>query len=633
MGKVPSLSCILIACNSDVDKGNSVYHTISSILNQDYCDFELIVIENSSDKRLQRSAELKEFIQAANQKRIVPINFKVISYKNQLNVNIARNRAGKLSTSDVLLFIEDDTIINGDKTFSEIYKYSNHYDFGFGAKRNWTKIDWFQKNSETLLNSVKKNNYSPFTSNSGSVPSEYRGKDDGDFFDTIQGYSFIANFGFVKAEAFKKANGFPLYKGLDLSDDFLMYRLFNLNYKFRSLSEFSVFHVSHFRKRNNSDVNLQKYFRELIKDGNYWCHTYNALIPNNDLTNIIEPLQSLHYDYRLSDMYKDYCKYMPINIENEIADYEIWKSVNALEILDFAITVDALLKSNSLNAFVKSSLSDFDNLAMIIHLAIKHKLITVDLGGAISNSKVLNDNRITKIKHNSVFKPNKKLNQFPCDEESRYSKAKLIKERYPFAEYLRFAIIGDDDLISLYFQQENIIPIVIETDNRITDLVTKFNYNALVFKTDLTDEKAFLAAEIPSIKTFITDPPYTYHGALLFILRGLMLLSIDKDVKEFYVILNEQMLGKNFLKLQNTLSHSNVYLYKTTDNFCQYEIPENFDERTRANKFLKAINVSNPSVKYSSSSNLYIFRTVKPNLLKLAKEVDVTKIYNHYAKI
>ena len=632
MGNAPNLSCILITCNSDVDKGNSVYHVITSILNQDYYNFELIIIENSSNKRLQRCDELNEFIRAANQKRLIPIEFKVISYKNQLNVNIARNRASKLATSGLLLFVEDDTIINGVKTFSKIYKYSKHYDFGFGAKRNWTKIGWFQQSSDTLLDSVKKNDYSPFASNSGSVPSEYKGKDDGDFFDTIQGYSFIANFGFVKTEAFKKANGFPLYKGLDLSDDCLMYRLFNLNYKFGSLSEFSVFHVSHFRKRNNSDVNLKKYFRELIKDGNYWSHTYNALIPDNDLTNIIEPLKSLHYDYRLSDMYKDYCKSMPINIEDEIIDYKEWKSVNALDLLDFAIIVSKLIKSSSLNVFVKSSRSDFDNLAMIIHLAIKYNLITIDLSGAINNSKVLKDNRITKIKHKALFKPNKKLNQFPCDKESKYRKANLFLDRYPFAEYLRFAIIGDDDFISLYFQQENIIPIVIETDSRITDLVSKFNSNALVFKTDLTDEKTFLTAKIPTIKTFITDPPYTYHGALLFILRGLMLLSNDKDIKEFYVILNEQMLGKNFLKLQNTLSLARIYLYKAIDDFCQYEIPENFDERTRANKFLNAIKVSNQSVKYSSSSNLYIFRTVKPNIAKLTKEVDVTKIYNLYAK-
>jgi predicted methyltransferase len=270
---------------------------------------------------------------------------------------------------------------------------------------------------------------------------------------------------------------------------------------------------------------------------------------------------------------------------------------------------------------------------MIIHLAIKHKLITVDLSGAVNDLKVLNDNRITKNKINSDFKPNKNLNQFPCNEASRYRKAKLIKERYPFAEYLRFAIIGDDDLISLYFQQENIIPFVIESDNRITDLITKNNSNAIVFKIDLTDEKAFLEAKIPSINTFITDPPYTYHGALLFILKGLILLSSDENIKEFYVILNEQMIGKNLHNLQNTLFLANVYLYKTIDNFCQYEIPENFDERTRANKFLKTIKVSNQSVKYSSSSNLYIFRTVKPNIVKLAKEVDVIKIYNHYAEI
>ena len=44
------LSCIVLACDSHIDKGNSLLHCVCSILNQDYKNFELIIVENSHKK-------------------------------------------------------------------------------------------------------------------------------------------------------------------------------------------------------------------------------------------------------------------------------------------------------------------------------------------------------------------------------------------------------------------------------------------------------------------------------------------------------------------------------------------------------------------------------------------------------
>lgn len=628
------LSCILICCDSEVEKGNSVLHTITAILNQDLHNFELILVENSSFDRLERQTNLRHFIDSRNQKRRHPIKFRILSYKKQLNVNVVRNRGANLAQSDLLVFVEDDTIIKDLNSFSRILEHASCFDFGFGAKRLWTTVDWFQKHSEELLDNIKAKDYKELVANSGEIHQSYRHLSDGDFFNTVQSYSFIANFGFVRKSAFQKAKGFPIYRHLDLSDDCLMYRLFNNDFRFKSLNDETVFHVSHFRNRRNNNKNLKKYFKELIKDGNYWCHTYHTLLPDFDQSRIIEPLGACHYDYRLSDIYELYKDAVPLNIDSGDINREAWRSSQSLSIIDFAILVNDLIHCSSIDQFIGLSMADFDNLAIVINLATQHGLINVTSDGLIQNTQILQARKIRRVVDDLHIELDVRLNQFPCDANSRYRRARLLMQRYPFVEYMRFAIIGDDDLLSLHFTVDDmIIPVVIEADERIVQVIRTNSPFSLVFATDLLDENEFVKAGIPSVNTFITDPPYTYHGALLFICRGLMLLQTDQSLKEFYVILNEHMMGRNFQKLQVTLTQSGVMLYRVVPNFSQYPLPSNFGEYHRARAFLKGIHVNEDSVKLSSSSNLYIFRTIAPDISSLRTQIVYSEVYNHYAEI
>jgi hypothetical protein len=89
-------------------------------------------------------------------------------------------------------------------------------------------------------------------------------------------------------------------------------------------------------------------------------------------------------------------------------------------------------------------------------------------------------------------------------------------------------------------------------------------------------------------------------------------------------------MGKHFFTVQKVLSESNICLAETINNFSQYKLPNNFQEKKRAIKFLKKMGLSNNSLMYSSSSNMYIFRTILPNLTKLKKQINFKKIYQHY---
>jgi len=624
------LSCILITCDSEKNKGNSILHTLNMVFNQNLKSFELILVENSHNKTKQKTIELGNYLRELNSKRKYPIEFLIINKSKSLNVNSARNLGAKKAKSNLLLFLEDDTIMLDRNYFSLIYNFSKEFDFGFGARRFWTPKDWFQKNSKLILDKIIKNRIAFLKKYKKDMPDDFENKKDVKTFNLLQKYTFIANFGFCKKDIFLKVGGFPSYKNLDLSDDCLIYRLFNFGATCKSLEGLNVLHVSHYRQRKNSIENSNLYMNELRSNNHYWCHVCKFFEKEVSIDELIEKLKSIHYDYRLKEIYLEYLKLCPLDINKKSKDILYWKKNNALDIMDFSILMKNLIEAKSLDNFIKKSFADFDNLAVFIKLSIDNNIVSIDKNGKIKYLNFFKKNNLLFFKKNK-FIPDNKLNQFPCDNNSRERRAKFIAERYPFVEYLRFAIIGEDDFISPFFKNmNNFFPIVLEKDERIIKKLKSTNKNLKIFMVDLLEDKNFNSCKIPEVSTFITDPPYTLNGALLFIMRGLSLLIEDNKLKEFYVVLNPAMMGKNIKKITDILAVAGVYLFGVIENFSQYKLPSNFKERDRANIFLKSIKVNKSSLTYSSSSNLYIFRTYRPDIQKIKEIINFKKIYQHY---
>lgn len=169
--------------------------------------------------------------------------------------------------------------------------------------------------------------------------------------------------------------------------------------------------------------------------------------------------------------------------------------------------------------------------------------------------------------------------------------------------------------------------ITFEVDKNVLTLIKDKFDNVKVIEADLREKSS---ASLEVVKTFIADPPYTLHGAMLFTYKGLQLLRNDDQIKEFYLVLNPTMLGSFMNDFLRNLSDIGVWLHEVYNNFSQYELPEKFEERNRANEFLKQNNIDERSLSYSSSSNLYIFRTINPNLDKLWNNIDLELIYKHF---
>ena len=64
-------------------------------------------------------------------------------------------------------------------------------------------------------------------------------------------------------------------------------------------------------------------------------------------------------------------------------------------------------------------------------------------------------------------------------------------------------------------------------------------------------------------------------------------------------------------------------------NFSTYRLPENFSEKERANIFCKKHWLEDVNINYSSSSDLYILRSRKPDLDLLRGYISLDDIYNH----
>jgi glycosyltransferase involved in cell wall biosynthesis len=623
--KYPRLSCLILCCDSHINKGSSIFHCVASVLNQNYQNFEVIIFENSHVK--SDPIKLQEFCEKINRKREKPVPIKLINNIKSISVGAARNKAAARAKGEVLVFIDDDTILLNSNAFTTVAELSRSHIYGFGATRLWTNKMWFQNHSTLVLNQVINRHYKDILSHCGKPFPGVRNEKNID----LQLKTFIANFGFCDSKIFKKIGGFPDYKGYGYEDDCLMFKLFRLNYTHSLLSNLTVVHINHSIVKSK-ERSLIPYHQYLIKHNVYWFHVAK-LFKNSKvkLFEAIETLNPLHYDPRLEEVYHQYLFCGPLDIKSrDIKKINSWSTNNKYSRIEFARTMALLQSSSTINEFVQNSQADFDNLGPIIKIAVDHNFIKISAAGKITrifNFTFTQPYTNVLVEKNKLI-PKKKFNQFPCDENSRLNRLQLLKERYPYAEYLKVGIIGDDDLLSVQLKNDFWVwPIVVEKDINVIRAIKKDIPRAEVVNMDVLD---YVSPPKNPVQTFITDPPYTLDGALAFITAGLSMLSRDSEEKEFYVIMNARMMGGKLNKLQSILNRSGVYLSETFLNFSRYKLPKNFSENTRAKKLLKSLKIPPEVLQYSSSSNLYIFKTKNPNIEKLRQAIKHKQIYAHY---
>ncbi len=627
MKNKPKISCIILTCDSHIDKGESIFHCMASVLMQNFEDFEIILVENSHTKT-QNIQRLLQFCKNQNSHRAIPVGLKIINNSKSLSWGAARNKGIQLAKGEYLVFLDDDTIMVNVNTFAEIALASTQYDYGYGAVRLWTNGNWFQAHSQEVLEEIIIGDFKNLIAHSGKPERGIRGQDD----IHMQTKTFIGNLGFCKKSILERIGGFPDFKGYGFEDDYVMFRLYEGGYRLKLLENIRVVHVNH-RIQNSKVRNLIPYFQDLVRRNYYWFHVAKIFEKNSvPRSEVLEPLKSLHYDYRVEEAYLQYQLSVPLDIDkNEIRKIKIWKDKNQFTKQAFSRVIFKLQHSYNLDTFIQTSGADFDNLAAVIKAAMNYGFVSIDRK-TNSIQKIFNFHFTQPYEQERAtiptIVPKKQFNQFPCDHQSRLRRVKFLKERYPFAEYLRFGIIGDDDLLSLEFKNEYWAwPIVIEKDKTLVKAIREHDPRVQILQEDV---RSFKNKNNIIVQTFIADPPYTLYGVLSFIYAGLLMLPEDWEEREFYVIINEAMIGKSLLTIQQVLAKADIYLSEIKENFSQYKMPKNFKERKRANFFLKNIKLRADSVAYSSSSHLYIFKTNNPKHEIIRAFIQPDLIYEHY---
>ncbi len=336
------------------------------------------------------------------------------------------------------------------------------------------------------------------------------------------------------------------------------------------------------------------------------------------------------YTDKIMQAYNSYKSLTPLDISDASNKNRVdtWKDVIQYQPDEYARMVKSLCEANSLDEYVSTSYSDFDNLAIVIKTAIDAGFIKINKLGKITTDTNTGLD-IKSYSNDFIFSPRSDYNQFPCDSLSADYRANYVISRYPFTDNVNIGLIGDDDFISLrLLQHSNASVLVVEKDERIIEEITKkSNSNRLIVHTaDIRDDP-----QTKSLDTFVTDPPYTIDGAMSFILCGLKMLKEPLERKEFYVILNKTMMGMRLYELFRLLSSENILVESIKEGVSHYLLPNKFDERKRADIFLDKYKISHDALKFSSSSNMYSFKITGPvNISKLEEQINNNRIYEHY---
>lgn len=332
--------------------------------------------------------------------------------------------------------------------------------------------------------------------------------------------------------------------------------------------------------------------------------------------------------------YRAYLTKCPLDLaEKPLAVQTYWKENYQYSLLRYNQLLAVLLKSKSLDDFVRASASDFDNIAPFLQSLIEAGIVNIDQGGTVIPLVDFESDDTTCAEQVSTIDPRQDFNQFPCDHSSRQRRHAMLKDRYPHAKKVRVGIVGDDDLLSIELAADpKFETLVLEKDPRIVDLIGQYTQQQCKLLTvDVIDVKERDTSTAEKVQTFITDPPYTLNGALAFIKAGLSIMHNNGEQKEFYVVLNPTMMGKKMAAMLRILTLAGITLTHVVENFSQYKLPVEFDERRRANEFLAGHSVSEDALQYSSSSNLYVFTVQGGDAVQdLTEYIDVSRLYEHY---
>ena len=230
----PRASVIVPTWESFASKKGSVELVLASLFRQNVDGFEIIVADDGSpDGTAER---LERF----RRERPRHVSFRLLRLRHTGNRSTVRNRGVRLSRSNVLVFMDDDTLFLSDDGLGRLVGSVRRGAFACGAARHWSHLDW---DSRTVGERLRAGDYRSLEGRS-LCP---RGLKTGSQGFSAE-YSYISNCGAVHRSDFLKLGGFEEegYGGWGLEDVDLMLRLLVAGARLVNVHEaIRVLHLTH----------------------------------------------------------------------------------------------------------------------------------------------------------------------------------------------------------------------------------------------------------------------------------------------------------------------------------------------------------------------------------------------------
>jgi glycosyltransferase involved in cell wall biosynthesis len=229
------ISIIIPTYNCKSEKNNCIEIVLRALQNQTLKTFEVVIVDNATND--DTLTDLMPLFKSFSEQGI---RIDVVRCEMRGNKCLARNMGAEAAKGEILVFMDDDTVLMTDDTLEFISNSLQCYQFACGAKRYWTILYW---DGQKALTESRANQFGYLKSIAHLPHGIKRGSGMRD----LHEFTWIACFGAMYKSDFDKMGGFDInYSGWGRHDMDLMLRLLVKNLRFVNLfDKVSVIHLNH----------------------------------------------------------------------------------------------------------------------------------------------------------------------------------------------------------------------------------------------------------------------------------------------------------------------------------------------------------------------------------------------------
>ena len=230
-----NISIIIPTYNSKSEKKNCIELALRALLNQTLKDYQVVIVDNATED--DTFTDLSPLFDLFSKQGT---GVDVITCGMRGNKCLARNMGAEAAKGEILVFMDDDTVLTTDDALGYISNNLQCDQFACGAKRYWTILYW---DEQKALTESRANGFDYLK----SVAHLPRGIKRGSGMRDLMEFTWIACFGAIYKDDFNKIGGFDInYSGWGRHDMDLMLRLLVGNFRFVNLFDMvSVIHLNH----------------------------------------------------------------------------------------------------------------------------------------------------------------------------------------------------------------------------------------------------------------------------------------------------------------------------------------------------------------------------------------------------